>query len=126
MCIKGGISRLAQPEKTEFTHVNEYFEGKRNAEITVLDTSLPQHALVCAKFCEQARCKKSHDGRSCALQLFSTSYFWRLSPRAKPQHTHVCEDFASKQDTKRAVLNSCKKKKTGLTGPISSRKCEVD
>ncbi len=83
MCIKGGISRLAQPEKTEFTHVNEYFEGKRNAEITVLGTSLPQHTLVCA-------------------------------------------NFASKQDAKRAVLNSCKKKKTGLTGPISSRKCEVD
>lgn len=83
MCIKGGISRLAQPEKTEFTHVNEYFEGKRNAEITVLDTSLPQYTLVCA-------------------------------------------NFASKQDTKIAVLNGCKKKKTGLTGPISSRKCEID
>ena len=126
MCIKGGISRLAQPEKTEFTHVNEYFEGKRNAEITVLDTSLPQHTQVCANFASKQDAKRANDRRSCALQLFSTSYFWRLSPRAKPQHTHVCEDFASKQDTKRAVLNGCKKKKTGLTGPISSRKYEVD
>ena len=59
MCIKGGISRLAQPEKTEFTHVNEYFEGKRNAEITVLDTSLPQHTLVCANFASKQDTKRA-------------------------------------------------------------------
>jgi len=43
-----------------------------------------------------------------------------------PHFFGVCEDFASKQDAKRAVLNGCKKKKTGLTGPISSRKYEVN
>ena len=35
-CIIRGFSRLAKPEKTEFTDVNEYFEGKRNAENTLL------------------------------------------------------------------------------------------
>ena len=33
-------SRLAKPEKPEFTNVNEDFEGKRNAEVRFLFSSL--------------------------------------------------------------------------------------
>ena len=35
-CITRGISRLAKLKKRSLLNVNEYFKGKRNAEITLL------------------------------------------------------------------------------------------